>query len=62
MTRLLSFSASAPAEGVFACCAAGVVLAGLVWHMRVALTAAKEHSRENKYAGRNNFVGKLNTF
>jgi hypothetical protein len=30
--------------------------------MRVALTAAKEHSRENKYAGRNNFVGKLNTF
>jgi hypothetical protein len=30
--------------------------------MRVALTAAKEHSRENKYAERNNFDGKLNTF
>lgn len=62
MTRLLSFSGSAPAEGVFACCAAGVVLAGLVWHTSVPCSALKEHSSENKYAGRNNFVGKLNTF
>jgi hypothetical protein len=62
MTRLLSFSASAPAEAVLACCPAGFALAGFAWQTSVPLTAANEHSRENKYGRCNNFVGKLDTF
>lgn len=62
MTRLLSFSASAPTEAVLACCPAGFALAGFAWHTRVPLTAANEHNRANRYAGRNNLVWKLNTF
>jgi hypothetical protein len=67
MARLLSFSASAPAEAVLACCPAGFALAGFTWHTmfgntRVSLTAANEHNTANRHAGRNNFDWKLDTF